>query len=44
VENEVLLQEDDEAILDLSPVQVGSASDGCETLPSMAREDRIDPL
>jgi hypothetical protein len=39
VEDEVLLEEDDEAVLDLSPVQVGSACDGCETLAPMTRED-----
>ena len=44
VEDEVLLEENDEAVLDLAPIQVGDTCDGCESLTSVAREDREDPL
>lgn len=44
VEDEVLLEEDDEPVLDLPSVEVGSAGDGCKTLPSMARKNREYPL
>lgn len=44
VKDEVLLEKYDKSVLDLPSVQVGSAGDGCETLPSMAREDRVYPL
>jgi hypothetical protein len=42
VEDEVLLQQDDEAVLDLARVEVRGATDGSERLAAVAGEDRVD--
>lgn len=44
VEDEVLLEENDEAVFDLAASEVGGAGDCCQRLATMAGEDRVYPL
>ena len=40
----MLLEEDNEAVFDLTSVEVRGADDGCECLAAMAGEDGVDAL
>jgi hypothetical protein len=44
VKDEVLLEENDKAVLDLPAIQVGGASDSCESLSSMTCKYCVDAL
>jgi hypothetical protein len=44
VEEQVLLDQDDEAVLDLATAQVGGASEGGEGLAAVARKNGEDAL